>query len=154
MPLILLFVVLPVTELWLLLRVGAVVGPVPTIGLVILTGVVGASLARREGLKTLQHMMSATQRGEMPAAHMFDGLAIFLGGALLLTPGILTDIVGFSLLVPLTRGLLQRYMAEWFRKRMEAGSVVVHYAHHNYNPTDPSPPPPPPERIYDQTLDD
>ena len=156
MILLLLFVLVPLVELWLLLQVGAVVGAGPTLGLVILTGVVGASLARREGLRTMQQMMDVTSRGEVPHAHLLHAMAIFLGGALLLTPGILTDVLGFSLLIPQTRALLEAYIMRWFQRKVASGAIRVQT--HRMDPTDyGSPPPPSPlksDRIYDQNFDD
>ena len=96
--LFMLFVGVPLVELWLLLQVGERVGAGPTIALVIGTGIVGANLARREGMRTIEKINAAMAKGQMPHEALLDGLAIFLGGTLLLTPGILTDVLGFSLL--------------------------------------------------------
>lgn len=112
-----LFVLLPVTELALLLRVGRVLGFWPTLGLVLLTGVAGAALARREGLRALTSFRSEVAGGGIPGRALMDGAAILVGGALLLTPGFLTDALGFSLIFPPTRRLIQRGL----RRRIEAG---------------------------------
>ena len=101
--LFLLFVGVPLVELWLLLQVGEQMGALPTLTLVVGTGMLGANLARREGMRTIEKVNKAMAEGQMPQEALLDGLAIFLGGALLLTPGILTDVLGFSLLFPLTR---------------------------------------------------
>ena len=113
----LLFVGVPLLELYILIQLGQVVGLWPTIGLVVLTGFAGASLARLEGLRTFWKLQDRLARGELPGSALFDGLAILLGGALLLTPGILTDILGFSFLLPPTR----RFLLGRIRKRMEKG---------------------------------
>ena len=94
--LFLLFVAVPLVELWLLLKAGGTFGVGVTIGIVLLTGALGATLARREGLRALTRMTQAANKGILPTQAMFDGMAIFLGGALLLTPGFLTDAVGFG----------------------------------------------------------
>jgi UPF0716 protein FxsA len=98
-----LFVVLPVAELALLLRVGRTLGFWPTLGLVLFTGVLGAALARREGTRTLGALRSEVARGGLPGRAILDGASILVGGALLLTPGFLTDALGFALLFPPTR---------------------------------------------------
>jgi UPF0716 protein FxsA len=112
-----LFVVLPVAELALLLRVGRTLGFWPTLGLVLFTGVLGAALARREGTRTLGALRSEVARGGLPGRAILDGASILVGGALLLTPGFLTDALGFALLFPPTRHLLHAF----FRRRIEAG---------------------------------
>lgn len=114
--LLLLFIVVPLIELVFLIQVGRWVGIWPTVGLVFLTGFVGAALARAEGLRTLWAFRRDLGEGRLPGRPLLDGLAILVGGALLLTPGFLTDIVGFALLAPPTRSLLQR----WVRRRLQA----------------------------------
>jgi len=109
-----LFIVAPVGELWLLIEVGGLIGAPATVAAVLLTGVVGATLAKREGLRTLSAFSEATARGELPATHIGNGLAIFMGGALLLTPGFLTDALGFALLLPSSRRVLVAWLARGF----------------------------------------
>lgn len=123
--LFLLFVGVPLVELWLLLRVGETVGAVPTVALVVGTGMLGAALARREGMRTIAKLNEAMSRGEMPQQALLDGLCIFLGGALLLTPGILTDVLGFSLLFAPTRPLLQSVLARWVQNKIQRAGPVV-----------------------------
>ena len=102
------FIVVPLLELWFLIRVGAVIGPGWTVLLVVLTAVLGAALVRAQGLATLQRIRRQMAMGEMPALEMLEGLTLFIVGALLLTPGFFTDAVGFVLLVPgVRRGLLR-----------------------------------------------
>ena len=101
MPLLfLLFVVVPVVELSLLITVGGYIGTLPTVAIVLLTAFVGASLLRREGLSTLGNARTKLESGQMPAMEMLEGVMLVIGGAFLLTPGFLTDIVGFSCLIP------------------------------------------------------
>jgi len=92
----LLFVGLPLLELFILVRMGELVGFLPTVGLVMLTGFAGATLARVEGLRTLWSIQGDLARGRVPGKALFEGLSILVGGALLLTPGILTDLLGFA----------------------------------------------------------
>ena len=101
--LLLLFVLVPLLELALLIKVGQHVGVWPTVGLVVLTGVLGASLAKQQGLLTLRQIERELEFGRIPAAQLVDGLIILIGGALLLTPGFLTDTLGLCLLLPPTR---------------------------------------------------
>lgn len=121
----LLFVVVPLVELAFLIQVGGWVGIWPTVGLVFLTGILGATLARAEGLRTLWSFQQELAAGKLPGQPLLDGLCILVGGALLLTPGFVTDLAGFSLLLPPTRRLLQRGMKRRLRRMMQDGSVRV-----------------------------
>ncbi len=119
----LLFVVVTLLELALLIRVGQIVGFWPTIGLVIFTGMAGAWLARLEGLRTLFKLRDDLAHGRLPGQAIMDGVAVLLGGALLLTPGIVTDILGFSLLLPQTRRSIQRRVREGLKAGVRDGSI-------------------------------
>jgi len=121
--LILLFVALPVLELWLLLQIGGRVGLWPTLALVFATGVVGATLARAQGMKVLLDFQKATAEGRMPGQAMLDGVSVLVGGAFLLTPGLLTDIFGFSLVIPFTRRLIQRHIQRRVERAMQDGTL-------------------------------
>jgi len=118
------FVVLPLVELALLIRIGQVVGVWPTLALVVVTGMTGAALARAEGLKVLLRFQRELTAGRIPEQAALDGISVLLGGVLLLTPGVLTDVAGIALLLPPTRRRIQR----WARARLEAGirSGAVH----------------------------
>lgn len=95
----------------------------PTIGLVVVTGLSGAALARLEGLRTLWKVRAELLRGRLPGSALFDGLAILVGGALLLTPGILTDLLGFSFLLPPTRKAILRRIRRRLEDRLQSGAV-------------------------------
>jgi UPF0716 protein FxsA len=126
--LFLLFVGVPLLELLLLIQVGQWIGLWPTIGLVVATGVGGAALARLEGIRTLLKIQGELERGALPGNSLMDGLAVLLGGAFLLTPGILTDLVGFSFLVPATRGFLKTRIKKSLERRLETGSIrIMHF---------------------------
>ena len=119
----LLFVVIPILELALLIQLGQWVGFWPTMGLVVLTGVVGATLARAQGLKTLVTFQRELAKGGLPGQSIMDGLSILVGGAFLLTPGLLTDIAGFALLVPISRRWLQSRTGRWLEAKARSGQV-------------------------------
>ena len=118
--LLLLFVLTPLIELWLLMLVSKHLGVATTIWLVLITGFVGASLARRQGLQTWLSIQRETQQGKMPAASMVDAMMIFVAGVLLITPGMMTDVVGFSLLVPPIRALLRNRFQDSFKVQATA----------------------------------
>lgn len=121
----LLFVVVPIVELMLLIELGRYIGLLPTIGLVMLTGVSGAWLARAEGLRVLFQFQTELASGTLPGQALLDGLSVLIGGAFLLTPGVMTDVVGFSLLVPFTRRWIQRQVRVWLERQVEEGEVRV-----------------------------
>jgi len=105
-PLLLIFIVVPILEMWLLITVGGEIGALPTIGLVLLTAVVGLALLRHQGLSTVLRAQQKMQAGELPAREMVEGIFLAVGGALLLTPGFITDALGFACLIPGLRQLL------------------------------------------------
>jgi UPF0716 protein FxsA len=108
--LVLLFTLLPLAELYLLLQVGSYLGVGMTILVVVGTGVMGAQLARLEGWRTWRQMQENIQQGIAPTGELIDGALILAAGLLLITPGIITDVVGFSLLFPPTRSAIKRYI--------------------------------------------
>lgn len=115
--LLVLFTVLPVLELALLIKIGRLIDVGPTIGLVVVTGVVGAALARHQGLRTLRRIQEDLAHGQMPATELVNGLMILVAGAVLITPGVITDAVGFALLIPPIRSLLRKRVVSYFKKR-------------------------------------
>ena len=104
--LVLLFVLMPVAEMWLLITVGSQIGALPTIGLVLLTAVVGAGLLREQGFATLWKGRQKLQAGELPTTEIAEGIILAVSGALLLTPGFVTDTIGFAGLIPPIRVLV------------------------------------------------
>ncbi|MFH1764823.1 MAG: FxsA family protein [Gemmatimonadota bacterium] len=123
--LFLLFVGVPLLEIFVLVQVGQWMGVWPTIGLVMLTGFAGAALARFEGLRTLWKVKGELARGRLPGSALLDGFAILLGGILLLTPGILTDVVGFCFLLPPTRSLLVGRIRKSLERRLKSGAIRI-----------------------------
>ena len=106
--LLVLFITVPLLEIYLLIQVGSVIGAPLTIVLVVVTAVVGASLVRSQGLSTLQRVQTTLAHDELPAGPLLEGALILLAGALLLTPGFITDAVGFACLLPPSRQLMVR----------------------------------------------
>ncbi|UCE84062.1 MAG: FxsA family protein [Deltaproteobacteria bacterium] len=109
------FTLIPFVEIYLLIKIGAQVGAFNTILIVIVTGLLGASLARLEGIKTMTKVRESLNRGELPAEEMLDAMLIFTAGVVLLTPGFLTDLAGLTLLVPKARYWFKR----WLRKKFD-----------------------------------
>lgn len=110
------FIILPIIELLVLIEVGSAIGALPTIGLVLLTAVIGAGLLRHQGLATLLRANQRMQSGEIPAKEVCEGFILAIGGALLLTPGFITDGFGFFCLLPGSR--------HWLVNRMMKRMVV------------------------------
>lgn len=107
-----LFIVLPILEMIILIQVGGVIGAIPTVGLVLLTAVVGLQLLRQQGMSTLMRANQKLASGEMPAEEVVEGLMLAVGGALLLTPGFVTDVIGFCCLVPQSRRVIAKKLIE------------------------------------------
>lgn len=110
---LILFILIPIAEMWLLIEVGSRIGALPTIGLVLLTAIIGLALLRQQGFSTLMRAQQRMAVGEIPAQEMGEGLFLAVGGALLLTPGFITDAIGFSCLIP---GLRQAVMGRLLRR--------------------------------------
>jgi len=117
------FLLIPFIEIYLLLQIGGIVGVFPTILLVVTTAIIGASLLRKQGLATWQRFQDNLAKGEIPAFEMVEGPILLVGGALLLTPGFFTDIIGFSCLIPSIRKKIALYIIE---KRLVQGGVAPH----------------------------
>lgn len=110
--LLLLFIVVPIVEMWLLITVGQQIGALPTIGLVLLTAFIGVSLLRYQGAAALLKARTKMSTGELPAREIADGLFFAVGGALLLTPGFVTDVIGFACLTPGIRTVIIGFFAK------------------------------------------
>lgn len=118
-----LFVLLPLVELAILIQVGQWIGLGWTLALVIATGFLGATLARRQGLRAWIAIQTELRNGRLPAAELTDGLLILIGGIVLLTPGILTDLAGFALLLPTTRNAFKRGLRRRFERAIQQGDA-------------------------------
>ncbi|MBU1626676.1 membrane protein FxsA [bacterium] len=116
--LFLLFTIVPLIELTLLIKVGTYIGVLPTIIIVVLTGISGAALAKYEGLSVFNQIRTTLSEADIPGDEMLDGLLILVGGALLLTPGFLTDILGFTMIIPFTRRISREYLKRYFKNKI------------------------------------
>ena len=101
------FTIIPIIEIYLLIEIGSMFGALTAVTLVILTGFLGAFLARMQGLQTLYRIQKSLREGRMPSGELLDALLIVIAGLVLLTPGFLTDSVGFLLLIPATRNSIK-----------------------------------------------
>jgi len=128
--LFLLFTIVPLCELALLIKIGEVVGLSYTIALVIFTGALGAWLARQQGIAVIAEVNTSMSKGVMPTNALVEGLLILVGGALLVTPGVVTDIFGFAMVVPFTRKLIResvkRYMVSQVRVSVNNGGGIYY----------------------------
>jgi UPF0716 protein FxsA len=111
---LLLFIVMPILEMWLLITVGGHIGALNTIFLVMLTALLGIGLLKRQGFATLWRGQEKLKQGQVPAQEMIEGIVLAVSGALLLTPGFVTDIIGFLGLLPITRILAVKAMLSKF----------------------------------------
>jgi UPF0716 protein FxsA len=137
--LFLLFIVLPLVEILILVKIGMLTSFWVPIAIVIVTGVVGSALARREGWKVLERMREDVRTGQMPADSLIDGFLVLLAGVLFVLPGVLTDIVGILLLFPPSRSLVKRWVAAWFKRNVElhVGRIGGSYWPNSGSPTAP-----------------
>lgn len=122
--LFLLFITVPLIELFLFLVIGQRIGILPTFGIILLTGILGAALARSQGLRTLAKYRESIAQGRLPHEAILDGLLIFVAGALLLTPGFLTDTIGFLLLAPSVRQIVRSRIEASLRERFRVVGVT------------------------------
>ena len=109
------FTIIPIIEIYLLIEIGSMFGALTAVTLVILTGFLGAFLARMQGLQTLYRIQESLREGRMPSGELLDALLIIIAGLVLLTPGFLTDSAGFLLLIPATRNFIKY----WLRRQIE-----------------------------------
>ncbi|MFJ5716733.1 FxsA family protein [Neobacillus sp. NPDC093127] len=123
--LFILIIAIPAAEIGLLLFSGKTIGVWPTLLLIILTGVIGAYLAKREGLQTIRKAQAQLQNGQIPGEAVLDGICILAGGILLLLPGFITDISGFLMLFPPTRRVFKFFMINSLRKRIQRGNIKI-----------------------------
>ena len=123
--LLILFIAVPIAELWLIIEIGGAIGILPTVALLVVDSLVGAALARSQSRAAWERFNLALAEGRLPGKEVFDGAMVIFGGALLLTPGFITDVFGIILLLPPTRALVRRFLARMVARR---GSVAFRVA--------------------------
>ncbi|RLB98555.1 MAG: membrane protein FxsA, partial [Deltaproteobacteria bacterium] len=119
------FTLIPVFELYLLIKIGTVIGGFNTILLVIVTGFLGAWLARMEGMNTMMKLKRNINQGLMPAEELIDAVIIFAAGVVLITPGLITDVFGLLLLWPVTRNKFKRMLRKKFDEMQLQGNINI-----------------------------
>ena len=134
--LLLLFIGIPLIEVLILIKLGSLFGFWPTILLVIGTGILGAYLAKIYGLTIWRQIQQDLQAGKMPADKLIDGLLILIGGIVLLTPGLLTDILGFMLLIPYSRNFFKRIAKSKLKTMSEGQETTIHWKGTEYKNID------------------
>jgi UPF0716 protein FxsA len=122
--LVLIFIVVPLAELFVIIKVGGAIGIVPTLALLLADALLGSILLRHQGRAAWIRFNRALAEGRVPHKEVFDGVLVITGGALLLTPGFLTDIVGLIFLIPPTRALIRAMSARFVRRRLALGGAV------------------------------
>lgn len=121
--LLILFIVVPVAELYVLIEVGKKIGSLTTIGIIIFTGILGAYLVKNQGFLILKKIQNDLNDGIMPGDSLIQGAIILVGGILLLTPGFVTDTVGFIFLIPASRNVLKKYLLKWLKGKIAEGNI-------------------------------
>ena len=121
----LLVVLLPIVEIWLLVQIGQHIGFWPTIGMLLATAVIGAQLAKAEGMRVLRQVQAALAEGKPPERELMSGFLVFVGGLLLILPGVISDAIGVLLLLPPTRAVVARLLRRRWDRAVRAGRVVV-----------------------------
>ena len=123
--LILLFTIIPFIELIFLIEVGSRIGTLNTVMLVVVTGIVGAFMARIAGFQVLFKIQQNLRTGVFPKDELFDSVLILIAGALLITPGLLTDALGFFLLLPSGRAMIKKWLKEIIREKIDQGEISL-----------------------------
>lgn len=123
--LFLLFTVVPAVELWLLIRIGGLLGPAPTVALVIGAGFLGAHLAKTEGWALIRQLQAEMAQGIPPADRLVEGLLVLVGAVMLISPGVLTDAVGLAIILPPIRRWLAPRLKRWLARRLLVGGGVA-----------------------------
>jgi UPF0716 protein FxsA len=124
MPFLLALLIVPIVEIYILVQVGQEIGALPTIGLLILDSVLGAWLMRREGRRAWAALQQSLHEGRMPTKELIDGALVLIGGTLLLTPGLASDVIGFLFVLPFTRPLVRRFVVAFAMKRAASTTVA------------------------------
>ena len=124
--LFILFAVIPVFEIYLLIKIGGLIGSLPTVAALLLISLTGAWLVRQQGFEILRRIQYELGEGRLPAAELLDGAMVLVGGVLLMTPGFFTDFLGLFFLFPITRVLIKQVIARWIQGRLTKGVITIH----------------------------
>lgn len=123
--LFILFLIVPVIEIYLLIKVGSLIGAVPTVAVLLLISLAGAWLVRHQGFHILRRIQAELAQGRLPAAELLDGALVLVGGVLLLTPGFFTDLLGLFFLIPVTRLFIKQSLGLWLQRRLSRGQFIM-----------------------------
>lgn len=123
--LLIIFTAVPILELYVLIEAGKQIGIGATIGMIFLTGIAGAYLARSQGFQIVNRIQTELNQGTLPAEELIDGAMILAGGLLLLTPGFCTDLFGFCLLTPVTRQFMKVWIKKWLDAKIRNGDIQI-----------------------------
>lgn len=120
-----LFLIIPLIEIYLLIKIGGIIGAFYTILIILITASLGAYLTKSQGFRVLRQIQDATQQGYMPGNELLHGLFVLIGGFALLTPGFLSDTIGFSMLIPQTREIYVKIAKEILKKKIQQGNFQM-----------------------------
>lgn len=123
--LFLLFLIVPVIEIYLLIEVGSLIGGLATVVLLLFMSLLGAFLMRSQGFMIITRIREQLSQGRLPAAQLLDGALVLVGGVLLVTPGFFTDFLGIFFLIPPTRRLIKLWLGLWLQARLAKGTFLV-----------------------------
>jgi len=123
--LFILFAVIPVIEVYLFIKVGSLIGALPTVALLLSISLAGAWLVRHQGFEILRRIQDELAQGRLPAAELLDGALVLVGGVLLLTPGFFTDVLGLFFLIPLNRAGIKQFARLWLQRRLARGVITI-----------------------------
>jgi len=123
---LLLFTIVPFVELFILLELANRTSAITTLGLIVVTGIIGAYFAKEQGQKVIKHIQMELNQGRMPGNALLHGLCVLIGGLLLLTPGILTDLFGFSLLLPVTRVTYIEFIKTYIKHNFHLNNINMY----------------------------
>lgn len=125
--LLLIFITIPILEIAVLLKLDETIGLGQTIFLIFITGIIGAWLVRQQGISIIFQIKKELTNGNIPAKQMIDGVMILIAGAVLITPGLITDVVGFLLLIPFTRNFIRKWIRLKFEKYVNSTHIITRY---------------------------
>ncbi|MFC5531256.1 FxsA family protein [Cohnella yongneupensis] len=121
-----LIIIFPGVELWGIIEMGKKIGGWSTLGLLVLSGLLGAWLAQLEGRKVLLQAQRQMQSGQIPGMSLLDGICVLIGGVLLIIPGFVSDAIGLTMILPFTRPLYRLFLYRWLERKLRKGTFTIH----------------------------